>query len=498
MKKRYIGYAVWLISACLLYFFENNTGTRIVLACTLLLPLVPVIRRGLSEQDADGRPPRIILRTAGNPAEGEADDFSGVRVYLPGDPVNRIHWKLSAKKDELLIREQSKNQEAEEAETKAVPEAGQPSADRRRRRGLWTGLFLFLFSMILLFASPSAGRGMKALLNRLFEASEAVNAYAYTRFAVSADEPVAFTAVLLLIMGVSLAGMILLSGSRLPAMGLMAGIVLFQVFFGLSFPAWINVTLFTLLFLRMLKRPLNRKTVLFALGVILLVSLAVPLLFPGVDAATEAASETARDQLSRMAQSVTGMTQELPAGETETRHMHTQSLTAGDYEARPEREYRLITQEEEQIARPHWVNYLRIILLLLLTAAVVILPFLPFILLNRRRKKAMEARKAFQSGNVREAVTAIFQHLTAWLEATGYGGGNQPYAAWNVRLSPDIAERYAACEKIFEEAAYSSHEMKEEQRQQALALLHETEQILRQRADWKQRLRLRYRECLWI
>ena len=96
MKKRYIGYAVWLISACLLYFFENNTGTRIVLACTLLLPLVPAIRRGLSEQDADGRPPRIILRTAGNPAEGEADDFSGVRVYLPGDPVNRIHWKLSA------------------------------------------------------------------------------------------------------------------------------------------------------------------------------------------------------------------------------------------------------------------------------------------------------------------------------------------------------------------------------------------------------------------
>jgi hypothetical protein len=39
---------------------------------------------------------------------------------------------------------------------------------------------------------------------------------------------------------------------------------------------------------------------------------------------------------------------------------------------------------------------------------------------------------------------------------------------------------------------------KEEDRQQALALLNETEQILQRRADWKQRLRLKYKECLWV
>ena len=53
MKKRIIGYAVWLILACLLYFFENNTGTRIVLACSLLLPFVPIIRRSLSAISSD-------------------------------------------------------------------------------------------------------------------------------------------------------------------------------------------------------------------------------------------------------------------------------------------------------------------------------------------------------------------------------------------------------------------------------------------------------------
>ena len=130
--------------------------------------------------------------------------------------------------------------------------------------------------------------------------------------------------------------------------------------------------------------------------------------------------------------------------------------------------------------------------------ALVILPFLPFVLLNRRRKKALDARKVFESGNVSEAVFAIFQHVAAWLEAMDCGGGNAPYAEWRAGLAPDYAERFAACEKLFEEAAYSAHEMREEHRRQALDLLNETEQLLRRQADWKQRLRLKYKEWLWV
>ena len=39
MKKRLVYWLIWLPLAICLYFFENNTGTRIVLACTILLPL---------------------------------------------------------------------------------------------------------------------------------------------------------------------------------------------------------------------------------------------------------------------------------------------------------------------------------------------------------------------------------------------------------------------------------------------------------------------------
>lgn len=498
MKKRIIGYAVWLILACLLYFFENNTGTRIVLACSLLLPFVPIIRRGLFGWDELVRRLRELTQTVQTFADRPEDDPGDVRAYQPGDPVNRIHWKLSAKRNELLVREQAKERTAEEAETKAVTETIQPVESSAKRRVFLMGLSILLFSLLLLFTLPSANQGMKALLNRLFEASEKVNAYAYDRFDVLADTPVGWAVLLLAVMALSLLGITLLSGSRLSALCILAGCVLFQVYFGLAFPGWIMVPLFSLFVLWMLKRPWNRKAVICVLSGAAALSLAVLLMWPGVDAATEAASETVRDRLSQMAQSLAGTTREAPAGENETRRVHSLSLTAGDQEARPDREYRLVTVEEEQVSMPHWVNYLRIILLLLLTAALVILPFLPFIWLNRQRKQALEARAVFQSENVSEAVFAIFQHTIAWLEATGHSCGNAPYAEWRVDIASDYAQRFTACEKLFEEAAYSTHEMREEQRQQAMALLTETERILQRQAGWKQRLRLKYKECLWV
>ena len=133
MRKKYVGCAVWLLLVCLLYFFENNTGTRIVLLCSLLLPAVPVIRRGLFAPGEVPERPRDFPQTVRSFADREEDDPGSVRVYLPGDPVSRIHWKLSAKRDELLVREQEKHSAAEEAgETEAGMISGQEGSGRAR------------------------------------------------------------------------------------------------------------------------------------------------------------------------------------------------------------------------------------------------------------------------------------------------------------------------------------------------------------------------------
>ena len=170
--------------------------------------------------------------------------------------------------------------------------------------------------------------------------------------------------------------------------------------------------------------------------------------------------------------------------------------------AQAEKEYRLVTNEEEQISMPHRINYLRIALLLLLAVALLTLPFVPFLWLNACRRKALEIRKAFEAEDTKAAVCVIFQHIVAWLEATGNGAGNLPYRDWPQHLAPRLSEEYAQrfgdCAALFEEAAYSDHAFSREQHRKTLALLQETEQMMQEKADLRQKLCLKYKECLWL
>ena len=500
MKKRLIGYLFWLGLAGCLYFFENNTGTRIVLCCTVLLPLIPSFRQLFFSADhaETPMPAAVTVKTFSFPEE---EQDSEVRTYQPGDPVNRMHWKLSAKRNEWLIRQTGQEERLEDEKKESTISADGEGTGRKKKRMILFCLAGIVLTLLCLFLIPSANRGAQALCNRLFEASEQKNAYAYDCFPVSPEQPAALAVLLLLLSLALLLGITILSGSRLLALALMTGCAGFQMYFGLAFPDGLSIVLFAAFALFVLKRPWKRRTLWPLILTIVAVSLAVALLCPGVDESMEAASERARDALSLLAQQVTGTAREMPEGENETRRAHTQSLIQGEQEARAEKEYRLETVEEEQISMPRWIDYLKIILLLLAAVALVILPFLPFLWLNARAKKAMEARNAFASENVSEAIYAVFQQIIAWLEAMGCGAGNLPYRDWAQHLPqampPGYDRRFGQCAALFEEAAYSDHALSEDQRQQTLSLLHETEQAMLARAGWKQKLRLKYGECLW-
>ena len=499
MRKRWIGFAVWLLLAACLYFFENNTWTRAVFLCSLLFPLIPSLRKAfftgddISRKDAGGK------QTVRAFIQGEAEGPGDARLYQPGDPVRRIHWKLSAKKGDLLVLDAAAEQETAEAEQAAPSDAG---GSKKTGRGpfilITAGLMALCVSLATLV--PEARHGIQALCNRLFAASEAVNAYAYDYFPVAEGQSVTLAVILIAVSLLALITLMILLRSRTMGLGIMAAITLCQVYFGLPLPAWAGFFLYGSLALWMVRRPLSPRGAPAFVTVLLGAALLVMFLFPGVDAATEAASEKARDHLSRMAQQITGAVRELPEGETETRHTHTQTLQAGGREAQTGREYRLVTVEKEMISMPRIINWLKTILLFLSLIAVVILPFAPFFLLNARKKKALEARKAFASDNISEAVCAIFRQVITWLDETGHDAGNLPYREWTEMLPKDMpdgyADRFGACAEDFEEAAYSSHDLPEEKRRMALSLLKETETALFRTADWKQRLRIRYWLCL--
>ena len=500
MSRRRTGYAACLLLAACLYFFENNTGTRAVLICTALIPFIPPLRAAFFTPDGSGKePPREAL-TVRSFTRRETDEPDGIRAYVPGDPVRLIHWKLSAKKGELLVRNMAVLPETAAEEARCLSMADGYKKRSFRRPAAWFAAGIALCAALLLLV-PEARLGAQALCNRLFAASEAVNAYAYRRFPVPEQQNTLAASCLLLCAAGLLAALAATARSRLPALGVMAACTLFQVYFGLALPAWGNLLLFGLFGARMMSRPASRGNAAAYCALLLAVALAAALFLPGVDAATEAASESVRDRLSRMAEQITGAAREMPAGETETRRIHTRSMETGDREAGTDREFRLVTVEEEQISAPHWINWVKAIGMSVLAVAVVTLPFLPFAVLNARRRKARERREAFGSPDVREAVQAIFRQVILWLEAVKRGAGNRLYRDWPDVLPDGLpenyADRFARCAADYEESVYSDHEMTEEQRRNALALLEETRNAMWKAADRKQRLFLKYWMCLY-
>ena len=361
------------------------------------------------------------------------------------------------------------------------------------------GAIMAVLILLALFLPP-ARQSVLAFCNRLFAASEKVNAYVYDRFPVPEDQSVVFAWVLLV--SFLCCYLILTIVLRSRVMLLLAAVTaaLSQAYFGLSLPAWDNIALFFLLGLPFLLFSAPKKSALpFAAAALLITALTAGL-WPGVDAATESASETIRDHLALLTQQEESFTGDSLDSAMETRHMNSRSLLTGEDEAQKSREYRLLTVEEQQISQPKWIDYLKIALLLLLSAGIVILPFLPFLYVNARRKKTLEARRLFQAENPGEALCAMFRHAAAYLENGGCGGGNLPYRqwpdSWQGRLPEEYRKQFIACACLFEEAAYSDHPMTEAQLEQARLLLAETERIFFEEADWKEKLRLRYVKCL--
>ena len=303
---------------------------------------------------------------------------------------------------------------------------------------------LALAALALLIALPEARFGALALANRLFELSEARNNYIYARFDIPAGQSDALAKALAAVLCAAWGGVVFSARHRWPALFtalLAAGV---QSYFGVSLPTWGNALLLGGLALALLKRPARWRTALcFALAAALLVAL-ISALLPGVNAGIEAASERVRDALSWNAQLSEGSAAEAPAEGIETRHVNTRTLLSGEERSRAGDSFRLVTVEEQQISQPEWIDYLRTAMIALLALALLILPFVPFAVINARRRKALEAREVFDSDDVNAAVRAMFRCVIAWHEATGGDMGNRLYRDWPGLMRGRLPAEYAA------------------------------------------------------
>jgi hypothetical protein len=371
------------------------------------------------------------------------------------------------------------------------------SQSRRRIVSVFC-LCVAALALAAIFLIPDLRESGKALCNALFDASEAVNAYAYDHFPVVGGIAPVPALILTLLFVLALYLLAVVRASRVLALILAIVLASTQAYFGVALPLWANVLSFALLgaaFLRSFHDLLPYG------ATVLLLALTVSLAVPGIHIPTETASEAVRDRLSVMGQQIEeNMT--LIAPETQkTQHenrLDKDGLPEDSDRAQADRDYRYEQEQEQEISRPKRINWLKIIVILFLIIALLLGPFLPFLLLDSRRKKALERREKFDSENCSEAICAIFLHIIAYLESCGKGLGNIPFTAWTrqLQLPEEYRAQYEHAAMLWQEAAYTEHPMSSEQREKMRRFLLETERILYDDADRKTRFRLKYLECL--
>lgn len=352
------------------------------------------------------------------------------------------------------------------------------------------------------------GAGMAC--NALFSASEAVNRYVYTPVVLPPDADAALCRAAfgcwLALAAAFAAGVV--SGSATAWCPFLAAsvAVAVQVYFGVVPAVWVQLLLFGCLGAMAVRRMTpgaSWRDAAAAAAVLLALGLAVGLLLPGVHPALEARSERLRDWLSTQwpGGATVASSEERSVNLLRQESLLTQQAagTLPD-DAQEARGYERRQVFRRDISAPRPVDYVRIVLLLLLVVAVLVGPFLPFLWLDRQKRRAAARRADFASDNPAGAIAAMFQHIARCLVACGARPDSRGFAALCGQEIPGLTQEYWADYRagalLWQEAAYSGHAMSEAQREQMAALLRRTEQLVYGAADRRLRFRLQYIDCL--
>ena len=340
-----------------------------------------------------------------------------------------------------------------------------------------------------------------ALANRLYEASEAVNAYAYRYFeAGEAASPAEALPWLAAFFGALCA---LAARRKGVALAMLLAAALAEAYFGVTPPLWQNLLLFALPALSLLRGKADARSCAALLAGIACVALTVSLLVPRPIASVEAYSEHLRDELGAAAMSAQRLSAP-PEAETNRTHQesrqHEEDLPADALSQDPARTFEHLLESERELSKPQRIDWLRIALWLLLSVVLLTAPFLPFLLLNRAGRRREARRAAFADADNAAAIRAMFSHTVDWLRAGGLRTENRTFAqcdgAVEALTSGEYAARYREAARIWQEAAYSGHAMTAEQRRVVRELLDDTAASLYEKANRRTRFRIRYIDCL--
>lgn len=324
--------------------------------------------------------------------------------------------------------------------------------------------------------------GAKLLANRLFAISEASQAYQYDRFPVTAAPGQEAACMLFVLAFCSLLWALvsaLLLGRQTKIMPVAAFtlVCIFTAYFGVS-AAFIWMLLPGLwCLLSLLPRHIGLARYGSVIVGIVAIAAATLLLFPNENARISRLDETLRDEMAL--QTVRYDPKSVP-----------QEITAPP-ETTPEEQ-----QQQNGFRFAYDLPAGKWILVVAVLIAVLLLLFAPAVWNDRLRKRTERERAGIDDENHAVSVRAMFLYAVRWLQCYGIAPGNVNYGAWPAALQGTMSEDYQqAFEEIlplWREAAYSDHEMTVRQREDAYTFLKRTGDEIWEKADWRERLHLKY------
>ena len=112
----------------------------------------------------------------------------------------------------------------------------------------------------------------------------------------------------------------------------------------------------------------------------------------------------------------------------------------------------------------------------------------------RKLKKRIDSNRAgIDSDDPGEAITAMFPYCVRWLESYGIEAAGRPFSALTADLKEDMSREYAYKYEdmyaLWQEAAYSDHEMTERQKREMSGFLQETVDLIKGDTDFAGKVR---------
>ena len=338
--------------------------------------------------------------------------------------------------------------------------------------------FLLLGAAVWFLWEPSRD-GVCLFVNRLFAASELQQAYLYEKLPVYAPqaEQVGCLQTAAILLGLLLAQLPL--PGRFSRTFVLAALCGAMAYLGvLPERGWL-IALAGCLPLTLLPQDGGlRPWRLLPIAAVFVLLAAGCLLLPETENAQLSAwEERARDQLAVQ----TAAYGELPAQQDVPAEQTPQSEPPT---FRQESMQSTLDGDRKPLSRP--IRAVLVIFLLLLML------FVPSVYLDRLKKKRERNRAGLSDADARACICASFRYVLRWLRLAGLEPENVPFASYSEKietiLGPEIAAQYLQILPLWQEAAYSTHEMTEQQRTQMRVFLQTAVSLVWKKLSKKQRL----------